>query len=135
MSKGKQQRNEPERFIAATSKWSFGNNCIIQRNVAVPEQLYRLLKGKILAAQERSYSKQQKLCKRKVSRFIGFYSNVGETFAVLLYSQSICRENFHNSLKIRKNCNTFYLRSFCCLQYVGLTVQCLRQEGYQSRPN
>jgi len=34
--------------------------------------------------QQLQYRKRQKLHRRKVLRFIGFYHNVGKTFAVLL---------------------------------------------------
>ena len=34
-------------------------------------------------------------------------------------AQSICWENFRDSLKIGENCKAFLSRSFCCLRYIA----------------
>ena len=70
------------------------------------------------------YCKLQKLRGRKVLRFIGFYRNVGKTFAVLLLKSmkttlwvyistqngtyKISKENFCGSSKIRKTTKVFF---------------------------
>ena len=71
------------------------------------------------------YLKQQKLSERKVSRFIGFHSSVGKTFADLASSvlkvlkkaivKKIHPENFCVLSKICENCKTFRLLNFCRL--------------------
>ena len=63
-----------------------------------------------------------RLSERKVSRFTGFHSNVGKTFAVFASSvskvlpaiaQSIHRENFSVLSKI---CNTFHRLQYMLIQ-------------------
>ena len=66
----------------------------------------------------------QKLSERKVSRFTEFHPNAGKFLQFYFIctesaaiAQSICRENFHDSLKIHENRKAFLSYNFCHLRH------------------
>ena len=93
---------------------------------------------KLSSEKKCTYRKLQKLRGRKVSRFIGFYHNVGKTFVVLLListktsfwvyigtqngTYKISGENFCGLSKIHENREGFLLRRFYCLRYVATYI-------------